>query len=155
VQRATSVRGHGHWDIRDGAGTVTLDYDSRHRRRLRLASDAGEAFLLDLPEARHLRDGDGLVLEGGGVLRVVAQAERVLVVRAPDPALLLRLAWHLGNRHLPAALAGDRIVIRPDHVIADMLRGLGAEVTEATAAFDPEQGAYAGAAAHHHHHDGD
>ncbi len=150
--RAAFVYSAGMWDISAEAGAVTLDYDGRHRRRLSLASDAGEAFLLDLPEARHLRDGDGLLLEDGRVVRVVAKPEPVSVVTAADPFLLLRCAWHLGNRHLPAALSGGRILIRPDHVITAMLRGLGANVQDAELPFDPEQGAYAEASAGHHHH---
>ena len=149
----------GSWAATREAGQVTLDYDGRHRRRLQLATDAGEAFLLDLPEARHLRNGDGLLLEDGRVVRVVAKPEPVTVVTAADPFLLLRCAWHLGNRHLPASLRNGRILIRPDHVIAAMLRGLGASVQDATLPFDPEQGAYAEAPVHgldhhgsdHHH----
>lgn len=129
---------------------MTLDHDGRHRRRLRLATDAGTPFLLDLPEARRLRDGDGLLLEDGGVIRVVARPEPVLAIRAA-PHLLLRVAWHLGNRHLPAALAADTILIRPDHVIEAMLRGLGATVEAVEAPFDPEPGAYAGPGHHHEH----
>ena len=146
----------GDWSAAREAGQVTLDYDGRHRRRLQLATDAGEAFLLDLREARHLRDGDGLALEDGRVVRVVAKPEPVTVVTAADPFVLLRCAWHLGNRHLPASLRGGRILIRPDHVITAMLRGLGASVQDAELPFDPEQGAYAEVVVHgHDHHDGD
>lgn len=157
MTRATAVLHPGEWSADREAGQVTLDYDGRHRRRLQLMTDEGEAFLLDLPEARHLRDGDGLALADGRVVRVVAQPEPVSVVTAADPVLLLRCAWHLGNRHLPAALSGGRLLIRPDHVITDMLRGLGAAVNEAKLPFDPEQGAYANPAAlpvpaHHHEH---
>ena len=137
--RAAFVYSAGMWDISAELGAVTLDYDGRHRRRLTLASDAGEAFLLDLPE-------------DGRIVRVVAKPEPVSVVTAADPFLLLRCAWHLGNRHLPAALSGGHILIRPDHVITAMLRGLGANVQDAELPFDPEQGAYAEASAGHHHH---
>lgn len=154
--RATTALPVGTWESSGETQTVTLDYDGRHRRRLLLATDAGEAFLLDLPDARHLRDGDGLALDDRRVVRVVAKPEPVSIVTAVDP-LLLRCAWHLGNRHLPASLSGGRILIRPDHVIAEMLRGLGATVQNAELPFDPEQGAYAeaptayGQKRHHHH----
>ncbi len=129
--KARAVHAAGTWDLSHEAGIVTLDYDGRHRRRLSLATDAGEAFLLDLHEARHLRDSDGLALDDGRVVRVVAKPEPVSIVTAADPFLLLRCVWHLGNRHLPASLSGGRILIRPDHVITAMLRGLGATVEHA------------------------
>ncbi len=102
---------------------MTLGYDDRHRRRLRLATDAGEEFLLDLPRAAVLDEGDGLALDDGSWLEVKAAPETLLEVRAATPELLARLAWHIGNRHLPAQIRSDRILIRDDHVIADMLRG--------------------------------
>ena len=102
----------------------------------------GRDILLDLPHARHLRDGDGLVLDDGAVIRVVALPERLLAITAPDPHRLLRLAWHLGNRHLPTALGPDRLLIRDDPVIAAMIRGLGGDARPVEAPFDPETGAY-------------
>lgn len=122
--------------------TVSLDYDGRHRRRIRLVGGSGAAYLLDLAEATHLKDGDGLALPGGGVVRVCAEPEPLLEVRAADAAALLRLAWHIGNRHLAAQVEADRILIRRDHVIAHMLEHQGARVREVTAPFDPEGGAY-------------
>jgi urease accessory protein len=104
----------------------------------------GLTFLLDLPEAAVLNHGDGLVLEDGRMVEVRAKPEPLLVVTARDMHHLARLAWHLGNRHVPAAIEPDRILIRPDHVIAEMLAGLGAEVSAVEAPFDPEGGAYAG-----------
>jgi urease accessory protein len=135
---------------------VTLAYLDRHRRRIRLVSDAGETFLLDLRHAQHLADGDGLELDSGGYIRVRAAAEPVLEIAADDRAALLRIAWHLGNRHLPLQVAGDRLRIRADHVIAEMVAGLGGRLTELDAPFDPEIGAYAGPDRHHHDldHDG-
>ena len=127
---------------------VTLDYDGRHRRRIALTGASGAAYLLDLAEATHLRDGDGLALPGGGVVRVTAKPEPLLEVRAHGPADLLRLAWHIGNRHLAAQVFPDRILIRRDHVIAHMLEHQGAHVAEVMAPFDPEGGAY-----HEHGHD--
>ncbi len=126
----------------DAADTVTLDYDGRHRRRILLTGASGAAYLLDVAEATHLKDGDGLALPGGGVVRVNALPEPLLEIRAHGPADLLRLAWHIGNRHLAAQVFPDRILIRRDHVIAHMLRRQGAHVAEVMAPFDPEGGAY-------------
>ena len=115
-------------------------------------SEAGQELLLDLPQAVRLRDGDGLQLEGGSVIRVQARPEPLLDIHAHDAAGLVRIVWHLGNRHLPVQLLGDHIRIRADHVIADMVRALGGHVHALEAPFDPEAGAYAGG---HHHHDDD
>lgn len=151
--RAERVGREGHWPRALARGTVTLAYDERHRRRLRLITDEGEEFLLDLPRAAVLEDGDGLALSDGGWIAVKAAPERLIEVTAERPHLLLRLAWHLGNRHLPAQIMIDRILIREDHVIADMLRGLGALLRAVEASFTPERGAYDGG--HDHHHPGD
>jgi len=158
LPRATRILAAGHWVDRTARDTVTLDYDDRHRRRRRYTAEAGLDFLLDLETATVLRDGDGLLLEGGGVIRVRAAAESLFEVTARDPAHLLRLAWHLGNRHLPAQLDGSRILIRHDHVIEQMLAGLGATLRAIEAPFDPEGGAYGehNRSDHqHHHHHGD
>jgi urease accessory protein len=158
MQRATHTERRGHWPTEHAAGTVTLAYDDRHRRRLRLESDDGEAFLLDFPKAIALDDGDGLLLEDGRWLVVCAALEPLIEVTA-DPTLLTRLAWHIGNRHLPARMEPHRILIRRDHVIADMLSKLGATLRFIEAPFTPERGAYDQAAghsheaAHHHVHD--
>ena len=117
----------------------------------------GLAFLLDLQDATALRHGDGLVLDDGRIVEVRARPEPLLEVRGRDGQHLARLAWHLGNRHLPAAIETSRILIRPDHVIAAMLAGLGAAVTPVEAPFDPEGGAYAaghGGPAGAHPHEG-
>jgi len=134
---------------------VTLDFDSRHRRRLAMTGNGGLEFLLDLPRARRLRQGDTLLLEDGRRIRIVAAKEPLAQITAPSVADLIRIAWHLGNRHLPVMLLPDRILIRRDHVIEDMVRLLGASVEAIQAPFDPEDGAYAGASGghHHHHHD--
>ena len=136
--RATHTIDHVH----DAADTVTLDETARHRRRVRMQSDNGIAFLLDLPEARLLRHGEGLVLTDGRVIEVQAEPEQLYEVRGRDQTHLLQLAWLLGNRHLPAQIAQDSIRIRADHVIKTMLIGLGASVAEINAPFDPEGGAY-------------
>jgi urease accessory protein len=120
---------------------------------LRLVADSGTPFLLDLARVQHLADGDGLELDDGGYMRVCAAPERVLEIEAAGPAELLRLAWHLGNRHLPVQAIEGKLRIRDDHVIAQMVEGLGGRVTRLSAPFDPETGAYAGAdsAAPHGH----
>lgn len=134
------------------ADSVTLDYGGRHRRRIVLTGASGSEYLLDLAEATHLRHGDGLQLPGGGVIQVVAKAEPLLEVTAHSPADLLRLAWHIGNRHLAAQVFPDRILIRRDHVIAHMLEHQGAHVREIEAPFDPESGAYHDHGGHSHAH---
>jgi urease accessory protein len=105
-------------------------------------------FLLDLEAAVALRGGDALVLEDGRLVEVVAAPEPLLEIRGSDPLHLVRLAWHLGNRHLPTQIMGKGLRIRRDHVIEEMLKGLGARVIEIDAPFDPEGGAYAGGRAH-------
>jgi len=152
MHRATSVLEPGSWPEAHRVGTVTLAYLERHRRRWRLVTDQGEALLLDLANARLLAEGDGLLLEDGGIVEVRAALEELLEIRA-GTAGLPRLAYHLGNRHLPIQLVDDALLIRRDHVIAEMVRGLGGEVAEVMRPFTPEAGAYGGG--HHHHHDGE
>jgi urease accessory protein len=149
--RANKVIHAGDWSG-DATDAVVLAYDDRHRRRLAMKGERGVEFLLDLPEAIALRNGDGLVLEDGRMVEVRAKPEPLLVVQAKNAHHLTRLAWHLGNRHVPAAIEKSRILIRPDHVLAEMLAGLGAEVSAVEAPFDPEGGAY-DHAGHGHHHD--
>lgn len=118
-----------------------------------MTGEAGLAFLLDLPRAVALRDGDGLALKDGAVVRVKAAPERLIEITAPHLAALVRIAWHLGNRHLPTQLMEDRLRIRDDHVIREMVEGLGGGVATVQAPFDPEGGAFSHDAAPHHHHD--
>ena len=152
--RAVAHAPSGHWDTGAEIDRVTLTFDDRHRRRIRLDTDGGAAVLLDLPRAVALSDGDGLSLEAGsGWIRVVAAPEAVMEVKAADRHHLLRLAWHIGNRHLPAQILEDAILLRPDHVIADMLSGLGATVTDTERPFQPEGGAYDHGHGHEHSHD--
>jgi len=141
------------------ADRITLDYEGRHRRRIVLEADRGVRFLLDFAHSRLLPGGAALELEDGRLIEVIAEREALIEVRAADGAALLRLAWHIGNRHLAAQILADRILIRRDHVIAAMLEGLGAKVRQVMAPFDPEGGAYGGAhqahdhGAHQHDHD--
>lgn len=134
------------------AGTVTLDHDARWRRRAALSTDDGLQFLLDLPEARELRAGEALMLEDGRHVLVRAAPEGLTAVAAETPAKLARLAWHLGNRHLPVAIEAGRLLIRNDHVVEEMLRGLGAALTAVEAPFQPEGGAYGHGRTHAHAH---
>ncbi|MEC5290332.1 urease accessory protein UreE [Aurantimonas sp. C2-6-R+9] len=145
----TSVKRAGEWT--DAADTITLDETARHRRRMAMVSDDdGIAFLLDLPEAVLLRDGDAIGLDDGRLIAVRAKPEELYEVRGKDARHLLVLAWQIGNRHLPAQLLGECILIRRDPVIYEMLSGLGATITEVAAGFDPEGGAYE---AHGHDHE--
>jgi urease accessory protein len=150
--RALAVQTAGTWSGA-AADRVVLDYDDRHRRRMTMTGAEGTSFLLDLPAAAELRGGDALLLEDGRLVEVVAAPEPLLEIRCTDPLHLARVAWHLGNRHLPAQLLPGALRIRRDHVIADMARGLGAEAIEISAPFDPEGGAYAAAGGHQHHHE--
>jgi urease accessory protein len=127
---------------------VVLDSDERHRRRIVLTGERGTEFLLDLPHATALRDGDGLVLEDGAIVRVAGKPEPLVEIAATTPQDLARLAWHVGNRHTDMQVMADTLRIRRDHVLEDMLRGLGARLTPIEAPFDPEHGAYG-----HRHHD--
>jgi urease accessory protein len=148
MRRLVRTAHAGHWSPGDAAGSITLGFDDRNRRRLRLTTDAGEPVLLDLPKAHPLADGDGLGFEDGGWLVVRAADEDVLEIAGTDAHHLTRLAWHLGNRHLPTEILPARLRIRYDHVIEDMLRQQGAHLTRCQAPFQPEGGAYGG---HHHH----
>src|SRR3982751_1627032 len=161
--RATRVQGQHRW-TEAPADTVVLDFDDRHRRRMAMTCTRGLEFLLDLESAVALRGGDALVLEDGRLIEVVAAAEPLIEIRGTDPLHLVRVAWHLGNRHLPTQIMTRGLRIRRDHVIEAMVKGLGARVIEIEAPFDPEGGAYAEPThdrddhshdhhGHDHHHD--
>ena len=141
--RATTVLGQHHW-THAAADTVVLDFDDRHRRRMAMTGTRGLEFLLDLENATVLRGGDALVLDDGRLIEVVAAPEPLAEIRGSDPQHLVRVAWHLGNRHLPTQITAKGLRIRRDHVIEAMVKGLGARVIEIEAPFDPEGGAYAG-----------
>jgi urease accessory protein len=141
--RATEVRAAHRW-TKAPADTVVLDFDDRHRRRVAMTGTRGLEFLLDLENAVALRGGDALVLEDGRLIEVVAAPEPLAEIRCNDPQHLVRVAWHLGNRHLPTQIMGKGLRIRRDHVIEAMVKGLGARVIEIEAPFDPEGGAYTG-----------
>ncbi len=134
----------GSWPQAEKVGAITLDWGDRHRRRVLMADDAGDEFLLDLPAALHLAEGDGLLLDQGGWIEVHAADEAVIDVTAADAAALARLAWHIGNRHKPVQILSDGALRLPqDHVLVEMITGLGGKVIARQAPFQPEPGAYA------------
>jgi urease accessory protein len=156
MKHARAVKPAGHWDEKSAVDAVELDADERHRRRVVLNGERGTEFLLDLPHATALRHGDGLVLDDGAIVRVIGRPEPLVEVSAVNAHDLARLAWHIGNRHVDVQIVGERLRIRRDHVIEDMLRGLGARLEPVEAAFDPERGAYEHHHGHHHNdHDHD
>ncbi len=146
---AQTILSHTHNPV----DTITLDETSRHRRRVKMVSDGGIDFLLDLPDARLLRHGEGIVLSDGRVIEVIAKPELLYEVRGRDPHHLLALSWQLGNRHLAAQIEENHILIRSDHVIKEMLEGMGASVIEVSASFNPEGGAYEKDHYHSHSHE--
>ena len=151
MMRAIAVLPAASWNASAAVDSVLLDHDHRHRRRIVLYTQSGAELLLDLPQVAHLREGDGLVLEGGGAVIVRATPEPLLEIDAHSAVALMRIAWHLGNRHVPVQVLDQRLRIRPDHVLAGLVKQLGGSVKEIDAAFEPEGGAYA--ASHHPHAD--
>lgn len=138
VKRGFAIRPRGKWNPAAACDRVRLDAGERHRRRIRLTGEQGTDFLLDLDEAVALRDGDGIVLDDGTTVLVAGEAEPLLELRARTSLDMVRLAWHLGNRHTDVQIDGDNIRIRQDHVLEEMARGLGASVAKVEAPFDPE-----------------
>ena len=152
MRRAVDVQTAGTWPEGEAVVTATLPFDAREKRRFKLQDDKGEAFLLDLVKPTVLREGDGLSLEGGGFIHVSEAPEPVVDAWGSDARQTARLAWHLGNRHLPVQILPDGgIRFRADSVIEAMLVGLGAETKAHDAPFSPEPGAYAGHGHGHSH----
>jgi urease accessory protein len=144
MRQAVQWHKAGAWPEVEAAGTVTLSYADRCKRRIQMTDDAGAGFLLSLQRAVRLSDGDGLQLDQGGYLRVVAGPEPLVEAKAQNAQHLARLAWHIGNRHVPAEIVdGYHLRIVADSVLEAMLRQLGAEVSRIEAPFAPEGGAYA------------
>ena len=133
------------------ADRVVLDADDRQRRRIVLTGERGTRLLLDLEKPVTLHDGDGLVLDDGSVVAVAGQTEKLIEVTARASLDFVRLAWHIGNRHTDIQFVEQRFRIRRDHVLEDMLKGLGAVTTPVDAPFDPEPAAPHGGG--HHRHD--
>jgi urease accessory protein len=146
MHRVTVIKPAGQWNAEQATDRVTLDAGDRQRRRIVLRGEKGTEFLLDFAKPVSLRDGDGLVLDDGSIVLVTGAPEALVEVSAHSALDTVRLAWHLGNRHTDLQIAGDKLRIRRDHVLEEMLRGLGAQLTPLEAPFDPE------AAAPHEHH---
>lgn len=143
MRRAALVLTAGTFDATTAVAVVTLSAHDRHRRRIRMTDDAGAEFLLDLPNATHLRHGDGLALDDGAIILVRAEPEDVADLHADSPEAAARLAWHVGNRHVPVqVLAGGGLRIQDDPVLVAMAEGLGAKVQRHRFPFQPEPGAY-------------
>jgi urease accessory protein len=146
VKRASQVLRVGTWRVHGAIDQVVLDADERYRRRIVMTGEGGSKFLLDLPEVTALRDGDGLLLDDGTVVAVVARPEPLIEIAAngaaEQTALMARLAWHLGNRHTEVEVVGGKLRMRRDRVLEAMLIGLGAVLTPVEAPFEPERGAY-------------
>ncbi len=152
--RATRILRREHLSGGEIVDRVVLESGERHRRRIALRGAGGLGFLLDLPEAAVLDDGDALVLEDGRLIWVEAAPERLLEIRAASDHALKRLIWHIGNRHIPAEIGAEAVWIADDHVLADMVRGLGGTAEPVERPFRPEGGAYSGGHGHDHPHGG-
>jgi urease accessory protein len=144
MRRATSIIRKSAFGVRIAVDSITLDRQGRHRRRVALTTDRGHGVLLDLPEATYMAHGDALALDNGTYIKIIAAAEPLLEIHAHSAIGLARIAWHIGNRHTPAEINRDAIYIQPDHVLAEMVVGLGAHVHTVNRPFDPEGGAYGG-----------
>jgi len=156
MHRVTAIKPVTTYDRAAARDRVVLDADDRHRRRIVLTGEKGTQVLIDFPAPVALRDGDGLVLEDGSIVAIEGAPEPLIEIEAPNAFEAVRLAWHLGNRHTDVQIVGHKVRIRRDHVLEEMLRGLGAKLTPLEAAFDPEQASPHGHGhghAHHHGHD--
>ncbi len=148
MKRIADIMPVNEWDAATAVDFIALDAQDRHRRRVVFVGEHGVAYLLDLPKPAQLHDGDGLLLEDGSMVRVTGKPESLVEISAEDPRELVRVAWHIGNRHTDVQFIGDKLRIRRDHVLEDMLRGISANLTFLDAPFEPESGAYS----HHHSH---
>lgn len=150
--RSTQVLPSGTGTNRTPIGVVVLSHDQRHVRRKLLHMQHDDVVMLDLKEPVQLAHGDYLLAETGDVIEVVAAEEELYEITPKNGLHLVELAWHLGNRHLTAQIEEKRILILRDHVIRDMLTGLGAGVRDALEPFHPVRGAYHGTGHGHHDH---
>src|SRR5476649_2647579 len=153
MKRVAQIMLAGEWPAAKALDRVVLDAGDRNRRRIVLTGENGTEFLLDFAKPVSLRDGDGLVLDDGAIVLVAGEPEKLVEISAGSALDCVRLAWHLGNRHTDVQIVGDKIRIRRDHVLEDMLRGLGAKLTPLEAPFDPEAAAPSHEHSHAHHHD--
>jgi urease accessory protein len=148
--RAIKVLAAEQRDSAAAVDRVVLDADDRQRRRIVLTGEKGTRLLLDFEKPVTLRDGDGLVLEDGSIVEVAGQAELLIEISGKAPLDFVRLAWHIGNRHTDVQFVEKGFRIRRDHVLEEMVKGLGAVTKPVEAPFDPEP-----AAPHAHDHDHD
>jgi urease accessory protein len=151
MQRATTIVRKAAVKADKVTGTVVLAHEDRQRRRAVLKTVAGSEFLLDLDKASVISEGDAVRLEDGSLIAVHAAPEALLEIRAENPLRLMRVAWHIGNRHTPAEITADALYIEDDHVLAEMIRGQGCSLTKVTRPFRPERGAYDHAGHDHDH----
>ena len=150
MPRVTAVQCAAEVDQTRIIDRVVLDADDRQRRRIVLTGEKGTQLLLDFEKPVTLRDGDGLVLADGSIVVVAGQAESLVEISAGAPTDPVRLAWHIGNRHTDAQFTDKAFRIRRDHVLEEMVRGLGARTTIVEAPFDPEPAAPHGGDHHDH-----
>ena len=153
MQRATSIVRKAAVKAEKVIDQVSLDHEGRHRRRITLTGEKGTAFLLDLEKTATLNDGDAVKLEDGSLILVKAAPQTLIEIKAENPMRLLKTAWHIGNRHTPAEITADAIYIEEDHVLAEMIRGLGCAMATVSRPFQPERGAYHDHAHGDHSHD--
>lgn len=153
MQRATSIVRKAAVKADKVIDQVSLDHEGRHRRRITLTGQKGTSFLLDLEKTATLNDGDAVKLEDGSLILVKAAPQTLIEIKADNPMRLLKTAWHIGNRHTPAEITADAIYIEEDHVLAEMIRGLGCAMATVSRPFQPERGAYHDHAHGDHGHD--
>jgi urease accessory protein len=147
MRHVSGIADAGTWDRARAIDRVVLNAADRVRRRIVLTTENETKLMLDFAEPMMLRDGDGLVLDDGRIVTVAGQAEELLEISATKPLDLIRLAWHIGNRHTDAQFVGEALRIRRDHVLKEMVKGLGAVTREIETTFEPEP-----AASHGHDH---
>jgi len=129
---------------RQAQAQLTLPFELRQKSRLRTALASGEEVGLNLDRGLVLRGGDQLLADDGRVIEIVSAPEKVSVVHSNDPLQLARAAYHLGNRHVLVQIGPGWLRFLHDHVLDDMVRGLGLPVTQEMQPFEPEAGAYSG-----------
>lgn len=151
MPRAISVLAAADRRDRPVVDTVILDYAQRSAQKIAVTGVKGGRIEIDLAEPRRLRTDDLLVLEDGSLVEVVAAAEPLIEARAADVGALARLAWHLGDRHIPVQVLPNRIRARREPAVESLLASLGAKVTLIEAPFEPEGGAYASTHGHARH----
>jgi urease accessory protein len=137
MRRISDIKHQGQWSVSSAIDRVVLDAGDRKRRRAVLTGEKGTTFLLDVDKPVTLRDGDGLVLDNGAIVLVAGLPEQLVQISVHNKLDLVRLAWHIGNRHTDVQVIGDALRIRRDHVLENMLRGQGADLAQVDAPFNP------------------